>query len=373
MAGPLASLKVVEFSGLGPAPLAGQLLADLGAHVRVVDRASARAADASDVNRRGKQSIALNLKTDAGRDVARARIAQSDILIEGFRPGVMERLGLGPEACPDRLIYGRITGWGQDGPLAQRAGHDLTYLALSGALSLMGPADRPPAPPLNLIADYGAGTMFLLFGVLAALVERGITGKGQVVDAAMVDGVPAMMGLLHGMIARGTWDVSRGSNWLDGGAPFYRCYTCADGRYVAVAALEPQFYTELLAGLGLAAADQPAQNDQAHWPELHARFETRFAARPRDEWARHFEGTDACVAPVLSVAEAAEHPHLAARATYVRQADVLQSGTAPRFSRTPAEAPAPPTAPGAGAEAILAELGHDAGAIAALRAQGALA
>ncbi|WP_299690509.1 CaiB/BaiF CoA-transferase family protein [uncultured Tateyamaria sp.] len=371
MSGPLASLKVVEFSGLGPAPLAGQLLADLGAQVRVIDRASGRA-DATDVNRRGKHSIALNLKSDAGRAVARAMLDDADILIEGFRPGVMERLGLGPTDCPDSLIYGRITGWGQDGPLAQRAGHDLTYLAVSGALSLMGPADRPPAPPLNLVADYGAGTMFLLFGVLSALVERGITGKGQVVDAAMVDGVPAMMGLLHGMMAKGAWGAARHANWLDGGAPFYRCYTCADGRHVAVGALEPQFYAALLAGLDLSPQDMPDQNDQAHWPATHARFEAIFATRTRDDWAEQFEGTDACVAPVLSVAEAAAHPHLATRATYVRRADVLQSGTAPRFSRTPAGVPHAPQAPGGSTDAILAELGHDAAAIAALRAQGAI-
>lgn len=371
MAGPLASLNVVEFAGLGPAPLAGQFLADLGATVWVIDRKSA-AANPADVNRRGKQSIALDLKSDAGRAIARDMVDRADILIEGFRPGVMERLGLGPDTCSERLIYGRITGWGQEGPLARQAGHDITYLALSGALSMMGPADRPPAPPLNLVADYGAGTMLLLFGILSALVERGCSGKGQVIDAAMIDGVPAMMGLLHGMMAQGQWTAARNANWLDGGAPFYRCYACADGGHVAVGALEPQFYAELLAGLGLDAAGLPNQNDQTAWPEMHARFEAVFATRDRDTWAEIFAETDACVAPVLSIAEAAGHPHLAARSTYTRAGDVLQSGTAPRFSRTAAADPRMPEAPGAAGDAILETLGYDAEAIAALRAKGAL-
>ncbi|WP_415920131.1 CaiB/BaiF CoA transferase family protein [Tateyamaria sp. SN6-1] len=371
MAGPLSALRVVEFAGLGPAPLAGQLLADLGASVTVIDRASAPC-DRADVNRRGKRSIALNLKTDGGLAVARALIAQADMVIEGFRPGVMERLGLGPDACPETLIYGRITGWGQTGPLASRAGHDLTYLAVSGALGMMGAPDCPPVPPLNLVADYGGGTMFLIFGLLAALAERGHTGKGQVVDAAMVDGVPAMMGLLHGMMAQGRWSTARGTNWLDGGAPFYRCYTCSDGLYVAVGALEPQFYAALLEGLDLDAAALPDQNDQAHWPEMHARFEAAFATRTRDAWAAHFEQTDACVAPVLSVAEAAQHPHMAARASYVRQDGVLQSAPAPRFSGGPAPTPTAPQAPGAHTHAILKALGHDDASIVNLQASGAL-
>lgn len=371
MAGPLAALKVVEFAGLGPAPLAGQLLADLGAQVRVIDRRSGPA-DATDVNRRGKRSIALDLKSGDGRAVALDLVARSDVLIEGFRPGVMERLGLGPEACPDTLVYGRITGWGQGGPLGRTAGHDLTYLAVSGALGLMGRPDQPPAPPLNLIADYGGGTMFLLFGILSALFERSITGRGQVVDAAMVDGVPAMMGLLHGMMARGDWTAARSDNWLDGGAPFYRCYACADGRFVAVGALEPQFYAQLLAGLGLEEAALPDQNDKAGWPEMHARFADAFAERTRDDWAAIFADTDACVAPVLSVAEAAAHPHLAERATYVTRGGVRQSATAPRFSRTAPPTPPVPGSSGGDTEAILTGLGYDAAAITALRTKGVL-
>jgi alpha-methylacyl-CoA racemase len=368
MTGPLATLKVVEFAGLGPAPLAGQMLADMGADVVVIDRASAPA-DPTDVNRRGKRSIALNLKSDTGRDAALALIASSDIVIEGFRPGVMERLGLGPDACPDTVIYGRMTGWGQAGPMAQAAGHDITYLATTGVLSMMGPPDRPPAPPMNLVADYGGGTMFLLYGLLAAVIERGVSGKGQVVDAAMIDGVPAMMGLIHGMIAQGQWQVRRGVNWLDGGAPFYRCYTCADGGHVAVGALEPQFYALLLEGLGLAQADLPDQNDAASWPALHARFEASFASRSRDAWAEIFAESDACVAPVLTLEEAAAQPHLAGRGTYVAPGGVRQAAPAPRFGRSIPRPPAAPTGPGADADAILAELGLDA---AAVRAEGGL-
>lgn len=370
MLGPLTSLKVVEFAGLGPAPLAGQLLADLGAYVTVIDRKSGPA-DPTDINRRGKRSVALNLKSEQGRALALALVAQADILIEGFRPGVMERLGLGPEVCPDHLIYGRMTGWGQEGPLAQRAGHDINYLALSGVLGLMGPPDRPPAPPLNLVADYGGGTMFLLFGLLSALFERGRTGRGQVVDAAMVDGVPATMGLLHGLMTKGAWTAQRGANWLDGGAPYYRCYTCACGGYVAVGALEPQFYAALIDGLDLTDAELPDQEDRDRWPELHARFEAVFASRSRDDWAAHFETTDACVTPVLTLDEAQAHPHLAERGTYVTAGGVRQAAPAPRFSVASAPVVAP-DAPGADTEAVLAALGHDAATIAAWRRHGVL-
>ena len=281
MSGPLSSLRVVEFSGLGPAPLAGQLLADLGAEVIAIDRASAQA-DPTDINRRGKRSIALNLKSPDGLEVARRLIADADILIEGFRPGVMERLGLGPKDCPDSLIYGRMTGWGQTGPNAQRAGHDINYLAMTGALHAIGPADRPPAVPLNLVADYGGGTMFLLFGLLAAVIERGVSGKGQVVDAAMIDGVPAMMGLIHQFIAQGEWNRQRQSNWLDGASHFYRCYECADGKYISVGALEPQFFVELLKGLGLQAGEADAQLDQTLWDDKSEAFADIFRKRTRD-------------------------------------------------------------------------------------------
>ncbi len=334
MMGPLSSLKIVEFSGLGPAPLAGQLLADLGSEVTTIDR-KALPADPTDINRRGKKSVVLDLKSDDGLAKAKALIAASDVLIEGFRPGVMERLGLGPDDCPDTLIYARMTGWGQDGPLAQTAGHDITYLALTGALHAMGEAGRPPVPPMNLVADYGGGTMFLIFGILAAVIERGVSGKGQVVDAAMVDGVPAMMGLIHGMLAQGAWSEERGSNWLDGAAPFYRCYTCADGRFVAVGALEPQFYALLLEGLGLPETLRESQNTREAWPERIEDFTRIFATKPRDHWAEVFEHTDACVAPVLSFTEAANHPHITARSTLQSPSGILQSAPAPRFSRHP--------------------------------------
>jgi len=357
MSGPLASLKVVEFSGLGPAPLAGQLLADLGADVITVDRKAAPA-DPTDINRRGKRSVVLDLKRPEGLAAAHKLIAASGVLIEGFRPGVMERLGLGPEDCPDTLIYARMTGWGQDGPWAQTAGHDINYLALTGALHAMGDADRAPVPPLNMVADYGGGTMFLLLGILSAVIERGVSGKGQVVDAAMVDGVPAMMGLIHAMLAQGKWSEQRGTNWLDGGAPFYRCYTCACGGYLSVGALEPQFHALLLDKAGLPAAHQADQNDTAHWSARRDLYAQAFARKTRDEWAAIFAGSDACVAPVLTFSEAQFHPHMAARQTLIAPNGVVQAAPAPRFSRT---APLPPSVPGAvGAETnqVLAALGY---------------
>ena len=370
MDGPLATLKVVEFAGLGPAPLAGQMLADMGAEVTVIDRASAPA-QAHDVNRRGKASIALNLKSDHGLHIAKALINDADILIEGFRPGVMERLGLGPAACPDTLIYGRMTGWGQTGPLAHTAGHDITYLAQTGVLSLMSTPDAPARPPLNLVADYGGGTMFLLYGLLSAVIARGVTGKGQVVDAAMIDGVPAMMGLIHGMMASGGWH-DPGGNWLDGAAPFYRCYRCADGRDVAVGALEPQFYALLLQGLGVDPADLPDQMDRAQWPAMSERFTGIFASHDRDHWVQVFEGTDACVAPVLTLQEAAEDAHLGPRGVYVTVDVVQQAAPAPRLSATPARAITAATGPGADTNSVLDRLGYDAEAIAQLRADGVL-
>lgn len=356
MAGPLATLKVVEFSGLGPAPLAGQLLADLGAEVIAIDRRAAPA-DPTDINRRGKRSVVFDLKSQEGLAAARALIARSDVLIEGFRPGVMERLGLGPDQCPATLIYARMTGWGQEGPWALTAGHDINYLALTGALHAMGSGGEPPVPPLNLVADYGGGTMFLIFGILAAVFERGVSGKGQVVDAAMVDGVPAMMGLIHGMLAQGRWTEKRASNWLDGAAPFYRCYTCADGKYVAVGALEPQFYALLLKGLGLPAEYGETQNDGALWPERTAEFQRIFATRTRDDWAGRFDGTDACVAPVLTFSEAMAHPHMAARQSFLHPAGIQQSAPAPRFSRSGGGPPYHPAAIGGDTDAVLKELG----------------
>lgn len=368
MSGPLASLKVVEFTGLGPAPLAGQLLADMGAEVVTIDR-RAGPSDPTDVNRRGKRSVVLDLKSGAGIDAARRLIAASDVLIEGFRPGVMERLGLGPQDCPESLIYARMTGWGQEGPLADRAGHDLNYLALTGALHAMGEAGRPPVPPLNLVADFGGGTMFLLYGILAAVIERGISGKGQVVDAAMVDGVPAMMGLIHGMIAAGRWGETRQANWLDGGAPFYRCYTCADGKFISVGALEPQFYAILLDRLSLPESYRASQNDESTWSARTAEFAEIFAGKSRDDWAAIFEGTDACVAPVLSFSEAPDHPHMRARGTLVSCGDVVQSSPAPRFSRSTPRPVAVPGAVGEDTAEVLREIGLSHSETAALTKQ----
>ncbi|WP_436399638.1 CaiB/BaiF CoA transferase family protein [Roseobacter sp. S98] len=369
MTGPLASLRVVEFTGLGPAPLAGQLLADMGADVTVIDRVSGPE-DPTDINRRGKRSVALNLKSEAGHAAATKLVSGADVLIEGFRPGVMERLRLGPADCPETLIYARMTGWGQTGPLAARAGHDINYLALTGALHAIGPADAPPVVPLNLVADFGGGTMFLLFGILSAVIERSVSGRGQVVDAAMAEGVPAMMGLIHTMIARKTWSGDRSSNWLDGASPFYRCYECADGEYISVGALEPQFYAELLRIAGLDAPGD--QMDKAAWPHRVAAFAETFRRKTRDEWAEIFAGSDACVAPVLNFAEATLHPQNVDRGTFSAPRGIMQAQPAPRFSRSETRAPAAPGAPGADTNAVLSEIGYSDADIAAMRDSGAL-
>lgn len=374
MSGPLAGLRVVEMQGIGPAPLAGQFLADLGAEVVVIARASAPA-DPSDVNNRGKRSVALDLKSEAGIGVALTLIEAADVLIEGFRPGVMERMGLGPEACHARdagLVYGRMTGWGQDGPLAQSAGHDINYLGLTGFLNAIGPADAPPPPPLNIGADYGGGTMFLLFGIMAALYERQTSGRGQVIDAAMVDGASALMGLIHGMIGRGHWSETRSANLLDGGAPFYRTYECADGRYLAVGPLEPQFFAELVRLADLPEDHCATQMDPRTWADRHAAYAEVFRQKTRDDWAAIFEGTDACATPVLGWSEAPAHPHLAARGTFVEVAGTTQAAPAPRFSRSRPGPLRPAPAPGGDTGAILSELGYDTDAITALRHAGTL-
>jgi len=359
MSGPLTSLRVIEFSGIGPGPLVGQLLADLGADVVTVDRRSAKA-DPADVNRRNKRSVALDLRKAEGLAAVRCLLAGADVLVEGFRPGVMERLGLGPDPCLSanpRLVYGRMTGWGQTGPLAQTAGHDINYLGITGALHAIGRPDEPPVPPLNLVADFGGGSMFLIFGILAALFERSKSGHGQVVDAAMVDGVPAMMGLLHGMLARGLWSEQRGRNLLDGGAPFYRAYRTADGKYISIGALEPEFFAELVRRAGLPQSQIEIQNDPDQWLDMHERFTEVFRLRSRAEWTALFDGSDACAGPVLSFTEAAEHPHNLARGTFFKQDGVLQAAPAPRFGRTPAARPRPPGAPGADTYVVLSESG----------------
>ncbi len=374
MSGPLSSLTVIEMVGLGPCPLAGQLLADLGAEVIVIDRKSG--VDISkEVNRRGKKSIALDLKNEQGIEILLQLISKADILIEGFRPGVMERLGLGPDEClanNPRLIYGRMTGWGQTGPLSHSAGHDLNYLATTGALHAMGKDGEPPVPPLNLVADYGGGSMFLIMGTLSAIIERGISGKGQIVDAAMVDGVPAMMGMIHSMLAQDTWVNNREDNFVDGGAPYYRCYTCADGKYMSVGCIEPQFFAEFL---HLAKLDEnlgKKQNDKTAWPMLNALFEKTIRSKSRDEWASVFEGTDACVAPVLDFDEAANYPHNVERNAFFKQNGVTQTSIAPRFSRTIAPAPKPANKTGNDASGILQDIGLSKTEIEALASGGIL-
>ncbi|WP_372501582.1 CaiB/BaiF CoA-transferase family protein [Tistrella mobilis] len=372
--GALAHLRIIEMAGLGPCPLAGQLLADLGAEVIVIDRASGRP-DPADVNRRNKLSVALNLKSDAGREAALRLIASADALIEGFRPGVMERLGLGPEACMARnpgLVFGRMTGWGQTGPLAPRAGHDLNYMAITGSLAAIGPADGPPLPPLNLVADYGGGSMFLIFGVLAALLERGVSGKGQVVDAAIVDGVPAMMGVFHWMFHTGDWTTQRQNNMLDGGAPYYRCYETADGKAISVGPIEPQFFAELCEKAGLEHVPPHEQVNKANWPRLSSAYADVFRRRTRDEWMEIFEGSDACVAPVLTLNELEAHPHNAARGIYVRQNGVMQAAPAPRFDRTPSGPLRPPQAAGANSADVLRLAGFADDDIAAMQADGTI-
>ncbi len=345
---PLAGLRILEFDGLGPVTFAGMVLADLGAEVlRLTRSAAAGAAVFSDVGgevlHRGRPAVGVDLKDAADLKQVQALIASADAVIEGFRPGVMERLGLGPEDCATlnpRLVFGRITGWGQTGPLARQVGHDLNYIALSGALSMMGEPDRPPRPPLNIVGDYGGGAMLLVTGVLAGLLEAKATGRGRTVDAAMTDGSALLTSLFHALSARGLWSEARGANLLDGGAPFYRCYGCRDGRFLAVGALEPQFYLALLAGLDIPAAEAP-QFDFAGWPGLHARFADAFAARDRDDWAAHFAGADACVTPVLTMAEAPGHPHNTARGTFLDQG-VVQPAPAPRFDgEAPVSVPQP--------------------------------
>ncbi len=361
MPGPLDGLRVIELAGLGPGPHAAMILGDLGADVVRVDRPVAGfdlAGGHPDHLLRNRRSVTADLQADSGRDLVLRLAARADVLLEGFRPGVAERLGVGPQQCHavnPALIYGRMTGWGQDGPMAARAGHDLNYISLTGALHAIGPADRPPVIPLNLVGDFGGGSMFLLTGVLAALWERQRSGQGQVVDAAMVDGVGVLTQMMWAFRGAGTWTDEREANLLDGGAPFYRTYACADGRWIAVAPLEPRFYAHFLAGLGIDGEALPGQLDRSGWPRLRARFAEVIATRPRDEWAEIFAGTDACVTPVLAYGEVSAHPHLAARESVISIDGIEQAAPAPRFSRTPAGRPAAPPVPGADTEAVLAD------------------
>ena len=368
MTGPLDGVRVVELAGLGPGPFCGMMLADMGAEVIRVSRPGA-APDPYEVAARGRRTVAVDLKDPRGAEVVLRLAEWADALYEGYRPGVAERLGVGPEDCRarnPRLVYGRMTGWGQDGPLAATAGHDIDYIAVAGALHPVGPADAPPPPPLNLIGDFGGGGMLLAFGLVAGILSARATGEGQVVDAAMTDGSALLTAMMHGQLAAGRWTADRQANTLDGAAPFYGTYTCADGEYVAVGAIEPQFTAELLDGLGVPAGDPDRQAwyDKASWPRLRDRVATIFATRTRDEWAAVFAGSDACVAPVLSLAEAPHHPHNTARGTFVESHGVTQPAPAPRFSATP-PTPGPPPREATGE--VLAAAGYSDDEIADLR------
>ncbi|MFJ3230613.1 CaiB/BaiF CoA transferase family protein [Streptomyces sp. NPDC086787] len=349
--GPLAGVRVVELAGIGPGPFAGMLLADLGADVVRVDRPGGAALSidpAYDITNRNKRSVLVDLKSPDGPARVLDLAERADILIEGYRPGVAERLGVGPADCHarnPRLVYGRMTGWGQDGPLAQRAGHDIAYIAVTGTLGMIGAPDEPPAVPANLVGDYAGGSLYLVVGVLAALHHARATGTGQVVDAAIVDGAAHLAAMIHGMLAAGGWQDRRGVNLLDGGCPYYGTYETADGRHMAVGALEPQFYAEFLRLMDLDdLAD--ARKDWARWGELRDRVADRFRTRTRDEWTAVFADSDACVAPVLSLGEAPHHPHLAARGTFTDHSGITQPAPAPRFSATPTTVRTGPARPG---------------------------
>lgn len=382
--GALAGVRVIELGALGPAPFCAMMLADHGAEVLRIERpnkssdpiigTSAQFA-AWDVLSRGRRSVGIDLKHPDGRDLVASLAADADVLIEGFRPGVAERLGLGPEdlrAANPRLVYGRMTGWGRRGPLAERAGHDINYLALAGVQAHIGRARQPPTPPLNLVGDFGGGGMLLAFGICAALVSRAATGEGQVVDAAMIDGASLLMAPLAGAHAMGFWSDERGTNLLDSGAPFYDCYECADGGHVSVGAIEAPFFAALLDGLGLDESWAAHQNDRDRWPALRSEVAERFLTRTRDEWAEHFAERDACVAPVLTMGEAPKHPHNAAWGGWIDVAGVPQPGPAPRFSATPAPTPSVPEAPAASTDAALAAWGLSEAELRALRDAGAI-
>jgi alpha-methylacyl-CoA racemase len=364
----------VELAGIGPGPFCAMLLADLGAEVLAVDRPGAGRDGWPPLFARGRRRVTVDLKHPDGPGVVLDLAAGADALVEGFRPGVAERLGIGPEAClgrNPRLVYGRVTGWGQEGPLARSAGHDIDYIALAGALHPIGPSGGPPVPPLNLLGDFGGGGMLLALGVVAALLEAARSGRGQVVDAAMVDGAALLTAQLHELLAAGLWTDRRGANLLDGAAPCYTVYETADGRHLAVGALEPRFWAELLERVGLAADDLPAQLDRAGWPLLRERLAALFRTKTRDQWCALLEGTDACVAPVLSLLEAPAHPHNRARATFVEVGGVPQPAPAPRFSRTPCPTPTP-AAPGGDDGEVLAAWGLPPERVGRLRAAGAV-
>jgi alpha-methylacyl-CoA racemase len=379
--GPLAGLKIVEMAGIGPAPMCAMLLADLGATVLRVDRQEPSGlglpgAARFSVTQRSRHAIAVDLKRRGGVELVLRLADTADALIEGFRPGVMERLGLGPETClarNSRLVYGRMTGWGQEGPLAQAAGHDLNYIALAGVLHSIGRAGAPPTPPLNLVGDFGGGALYLALGVACGIIAAQRSGKGQVVDAAMVDGAASLAAMFWGLRAAGQMSLTRGENVLDSGAFFYDVYECKDGKYISLAAIEDKFLAEFLRRMEIDPQEMPAKLDRKRWPEAKAKLQARFKTRTREEWCRLLEGSDACFAPVLSLDEAPAHPHNIARGTFVEVDGIVQPAPAPRFSRTPAGKPTPPELPGERGNASLAQWGLTPDEIDALKRSGVLA
>ncbi len=380
--GPLQGVTVIEIAGIGPGPFCAMLLADMGANVIRVDRAGQvlggdPESPPADVLNRGRRSIGVDLKSPEGVETVLRLVESADVLMEGFRPGVAERLGIGPDDCLARnpkLVYGRMTGWGQSGPYAQAAGHDINYIALAGALAPIGRAGEAPVPPLNLVGDFGGGGMFLAFGIACALLEAQRSGEGQVVDAAMVDGAAVLMTMFHAFTAMGIWNEERGTNLLDTGAHFYDVYECADGEYVSIGSIEPQFYAQLLELSGLGEADDlPHQHDRSQWPAMKERVAAIFRTRTRDEWCEVMEHTDVCFAPVLSLSEAPTHPHNVERGTFVEYHDVLQPAPAPRFSRTEATIQRPPAHAGQHTDEVLAEMGFTGDELAKLRDAGAIA
>ena len=378
--GPLSGYRIVEFAGIGPAPMCAMLLSDMGAEVLLIDRtASAGLGIAMEAKynllNRGRRSVALDLKRREAIQVALRLIERADALIEGFRPGVMERLGLGPEQClarNPRLVYGRVTGWGQEGPLAQAAGHDANYIALAGALYPIGRKDEAPVPPLNLIGDFGGGALYLALGIVAALLEAQKSGQGQVVDAAMVDGAASLMTAIYGMHGAGMWTDQRGENFLDTGAHFYEVYETSDGQHVAIGSIEAKFYDELIRLTGLKGEKLPEQNDRRSWPAMKERLATIFRTKTRAEWCQIMEGSEVCFAPVLSMTEAPSHPHNRYRRAFVENDGVIQPAPAPRFSRTPSAIQRPPAKRGEHSEQALRDWGFGSEEVARLRAAGVL-
>jgi len=373
--GPLAGVRVLEFAGIGPGPFCAMLLSDMGADVVRIDRKGARGGSKFDITSRGRKSIALDLKNPDAIETVLKLVEQADILQEGFRPGVMERLGLGPDVCLARnpkLVYGRMTGWGQDGPLAHAAGHDINYISLTGALHAIGPKEGKPVPPLNLVGDFGGGALYLAMGMLAALHSATQTGKGQVVDAAMTDGAASLMAMFFGFLGSGMWEDDRYRNMLDGGAHFYDTYACSDGKFISLGSIEPQFYALLREKAGLNDPAFDAQMDKGQWPDLKDKLATVIKSKSRDEWCAIMEGTDICFAPVLSIGEAKDHPHNAARDTITVIDGVAQPNVAPRFFGTPSAIQGPPPEAGGDTDDVLAAWGFSADAISALKAKEAI-